>query len=307
MIKIGIPTTLGAAPFYKFWEVFFRTLGFDVLTAQQTGKQLLADASRLSDPELCLPAKLYIAQCNYLAGNGVDAIFSPYYESTDLMTKPCPKIIMINELVKAAVKKTPPMIQPCIELDIDDEMFSFASLLKDRIFGRQIAVNNAKSKNAYDKAMESFSLNRKTLKEGVSSGTIALLGHTYVLNNEFLMKTIYSALKKQGLRYITSDEVPWKECKEDYCSANMLQALHWQAGKKIVGFTKRLSGVREIIGAVYISAFGCGLDEVIHEGVIPVIRKKGIPYLFIMMDEHTQPSNTGVRMEAFLEICKKKT
>jgi len=303
LAKIGIPRSLGASRFYGFWAEFFKTLGHDVLIAPETDRKIIANASEICEPELCLPAKIYIAQCRYLAKNGADAIFSPCYESSDPWIMPCPKVIAINDLVRSAVNNIPQILQPSVEMDIDEEMFSFVSLLKDRQYGRQVAADSQSYRKAYDKAL--LSMKTPPFEDQREKKFIALLGHSYVLNDPFLTKNILNIIKRYDLGNMIPDSLSWKDCKPHYKNAGLLQPLHWQLGRKIIGFSKYVSLKDNIAGAIYVSAFGCALDEVLSEAAHSIMKEKNIPFSFIMMDEHTQPANINVRVEAFLEICKK--
>lgn len=286
--------------------MFFRTLGFGTVTAPETNKEILA-ACKNCEAELCLPSKIYISELLYLADKGADMIFSPYYESIDKSIKPCPKFITINDLAALSLKRHLPIMQPLIELDKDDEHFSFESLFKDPTFSRQLSANTDKCRRAYNKAKQIMTVKDADVRRISFDAGIALIGHDYVLNNIFFMRPILAMLQKQHLGHVMPKDIPLEIWKKSFSSIELPQPLQWQAGLKIAGFSKYISERGNLSGAVYVSAFGCALDEVIEELSRNIFKSKGIPYLFLMLDEHTHPGSISIRMEAFLEICKKKT
>ena len=56
-----------------------------------------------------------------------------------------------------------------------------------------------------------------------------------------------------------------------------------------------------IIGAIEISSFGCGCDAVIKEFVEKIFKQNKIPFLYLMIDEHTGEAGIQTRLEAFMD------
>lgn len=264
-------------------------------------------ACQISEPELCLPAKLYIAECHFLSRSNVDALFSPFYESPDRNVKLCPKMIAINDLARISVSDMPELLQPIIELDIDEEMFSPGSIVRSKEIHPLLPFPAHKPLEAYYRAARLSQHKGTGWAKSVTAGkTIALLGHSYVLGNDYLVSQVFRILERNQAGWLTPDDLAWSACAPYYEQASMQQPVHWQSGRKILGALHYLLGCAAPDGIIYIAAFGCALDEVIEEIAREVARRAGIPYLFLMLDEHIQPSHLLVRLEAFLDICTKR-
>jgi len=305
MLKcIAIPQGLNGGRFARFWEIFFKELGFSVLLAPDCDSKMIKTACRLSDPELCLPAKLYIAECNLLSGSNADAIFSPFYESADRNIKLCPKMIAINDLARLSVPDMPELLQPVIELDIDEEMFSPGSIVRSNGILPLLSAPVQKPLEAYYRAVR---LSQKEWAERAKSAakgkTIALMGHSYVLRNNHLLAAIFRTMERNQTGWLTPDSLEWSACARCYEQASIQQPVQWQSGRKILGALRYLLDRSVPDGVIYIAAFGCALDAVIEEIAREFVQGANIPYLFLMLDEHIQPSHLLVRLEAFLDIC----
>ena len=58
---------------------------------------------------------------------------------------------------------------------------------------------------------------------------------------------------------------------------------------------------KRIDGAIQLSAFNCGCDSVIKEFIAEEFKQAKIPYLSLMIDEHTGEAGLLTRIEAFLD------
>jgi predicted nucleotide-binding protein (sugar kinase/HSP70/actin superfamily) len=54
-------------------------------------------------------------------------------------------------------------------------------------------------------------------------------------------------------------------------------------------------------GAIEISAFACGCDSVLKEFVEKKFKENKIPFLYLIIDEHTGEAGFQTRLEAFLD------
>ena len=75
-MTIGIPRALIHWKRPNFWEVFFHSLGFEVLLSPSTNKEIVEQGTKMSDPEACFATKVYFGHILWLEGN-VDYILVP--------------------------------------------------------------------------------------------------------------------------------------------------------------------------------------------------------------------------------------
>jgi predicted nucleotide-binding protein (sugar kinase/HSP70/actin superfamily) len=58
---------------------------------------------------------------------------------------------------------------------------------------------------------------------------------------------------------------------------------------------------RKIDGAIQISSFACGCDAVLKEFVEKKFKENKIPFLYLIIDEHTGEAGFQTRLEAFAD------
>ena len=54
-------------------------------------------------------------------------------------------------------------------------------------------------------------------------------------------------------------------------------------------------------GIIQIAAFNCGCDSMMIETFRPVINEKKIPYMVLIIDEHSAQAGLDTRLEAFID------
>lgn len=75
---IGIPLGLNMYELVPFWHKFFETLGFGVKVSPFSDRELyLSGQNSIPSDTVCFPAKMLHGHVEYLASQGVDAIFYP--------------------------------------------------------------------------------------------------------------------------------------------------------------------------------------------------------------------------------------
>jgi predicted nucleotide-binding protein (sugar kinase/HSP70/actin superfamily) len=76
--------------------------------------------------------------------------------------------------------------------------------------------------------------------------------------------------------------------------------IQWDACSEM--YARLQSASRETCaGVVQISSFNCGCDSITMEIYRNLLRDKGIPYLTLVLDEHTSQTGIDTRLEAFVD------
>jgi predicted nucleotide-binding protein (sugar kinase/HSP70/actin superfamily) len=77
-------------------------------------------------------------------------------------------------------------------------------------------------------------------------------------------------------------------------------SFHWEFAKEIM---EKINEVLkyEINGAIEISSFACGCDAVLKEFVEKKFKENKIPFLYLIIDEHTGEAGFQTRLEAFVD------
>ena len=66
--------------------------------------------------------------------------------------------------------------------------------------------------------------------------------------------------------------------------------------------TQKMSG--GLAGAIEISSFQCGCDAVLKEFVEKEFKQGKIPFLYLLIDEHSAEAGIQTRLEAFVDTLQ---
>jgi len=291
-MTIGIPRALLYWKNPVFWEEFFKNLGVKVLLSPKTNKEIVENGVKVSDPETCFSNKIFWGHLLWLE-NKVDYIFVPRLKTDQEKLEYCPKFFGIPDLAKILVK-TP----------ILTETFDCRKEKTERTLqrlGKKLNQNKEKIKKARDSALlkEKESEKKKEqdfLKEIQSKKQkIILVSHPYNLYDEYINLGVKEKLKKLGAEPIFIDEIPIKETQN-----KITPEFHWEFGQEIMRKIQEILSY-DIAGAIEISSFQCGCDAVLKEFVEKEFRERKIPFLYLMIDEHTGEAGLQTRLEAFMD------
>jgi predicted nucleotide-binding protein (sugar kinase/HSP70/actin superfamily) len=288
-MKIGIPRALIYWKKPYFWESFFENLGFEVLLSPKTNKEIVETGVKISDPETCFSNKVYFGHLKWLEEK-CDLIFVPRLKTNAERLEYCPKFFGLPDLAKILVKTK------ILTADFDEKKESFErTLLK---IGKKLGKTEKEIENAYKTATEKGKKEEKFFEKIKSERKkVVLISHPYNLYDEYVNLRIAERLKNLETEPIFIDEVPrGSELleKEDEVE------FHWEFAKEIM---ERVASVLnfKIDGAIEISSFACGCDAVLKEFVEKKFKEKGVPFLYLIIDEHTGEGGFQTRLEAFVD------
>ena len=105
-----------------------------------------------------------------------------------------------------------------------------------------------------------------------------------------------------GVELILIDEVPENSGVERIIDPEN-PVWHWEFGKEIISQLENALDYK-LDGAIEISSFQCGCDAVLKEFVEKELKKKSVPFLYLLIDEHTAEAGIQTRLEAFIDTLK---
>jgi predicted nucleotide-binding protein (sugar kinase/HSP70/actin superfamily) len=295
-MKIGIPRALIYWKRPYFWENFFENLGFEVLLSPKTNREIVEIGVEISDPENCFSNKVYWGHLIWLDGK-CDLIFVPRLKTNEEKLEYCPKFFGLPDLAKILVKT------PILTETFDERKEKFEKTLKR--FGKKFKKSRGEIKKAFQKAL----LKENELKEkedffrkvNSTKRKIVLVSHPYNLYDDYVNLGIKEKLEKLGAEVIFIDEVPINPSK--FKSQNSKVKFHWEFGKEIMEKIEKVLNYN-ISGAIEISSFACGCDAVLKEFVEKEFKGNNIPFLYLIIDEHTGEAGFQTRLEAFIDTIK---
>jgi len=297
-MTIGIPRALIYWKRPNFWEVFFHSLGFEVLLSPPTNKEIVEKGTKTSDPEACFATKVYFGHILWLEGK-VDCIFVPRLKTNKEKLEYCPKFFGLPDLAKLLVK-TPILVET-----FDERKEKFKKTLKKlgkRMNKKSIEVERAVKKafleerKLKEKEKERFFQKIQSKKQ-----KIILISHPYNLYDEYVNLRVKEKLERLGAEVLFIEEISVNSQPQSTYSKPLSGIkFHWEFGKEIMEKVREILKY-DIAGAIEISSFACGCDAVLKEFVEKEFKEVKIPFLYLIIDEHTGEAGFQTRLEAFLD------
>jgi predicted nucleotide-binding protein (sugar kinase/HSP70/actin superfamily) len=274
----------------RLWETFFEALGAEVVLSPPTHRHIVEQAGRISEAEHCLPAKLLDGHVDALADQ-VDAVFIPRYLSILPKHVTCAKFGAMPDFARIHLQGRARVLT--VEVDMNREPMD-ATLLR---FGRELGCQPDLAKAAAAKALDAWKHAEDApagLEKNIGQPCILLVAHPYLLHDDFFMGPIISkledmAVQPRRLRCSDRDVRPgfirWDSCNKMFHAVCALRR-------------------GEVAGVIQVSSFQCGCDSMTMEFFRAAVREKGIPYMALMMDEHTAQGGVETRLEAFVDSMR---
>jgi predicted nucleotide-binding protein (sugar kinase/HSP70/actin superfamily) len=287
--KIGIPRGFYFYLYPGLWEPFFRTLGIEPLVSGPSSRETLERAVPVSESEHCLAHKLFDGHILSLKGRA-DAVFIPRILSMTRFHICCAKFGALPDASRCAAAA--PVLAPEINLNregLEKTLYRFA---------RSLGASGKTAKEALSRGLASLAEAREEQRRAREAlppaGRLLLLGHPYTLEDAFISGPVIKKCRSLGLapEPITFGTERIDPFPIRWCTFNRmyrrLQSLD----------TARYAAV------IQISTFNCGPDSVMIDGYRRLCRKRGIPYMVLMVDEHSGAAGIETRIEAFADSLR---
>lgn len=258
-----------------------------------------------------------MGQCDYL--------FVPSVKSIEANVYNCSKFLGLPDVIRAVVPHCPPVI------DVDIDINKGQRPLYQAIYqvGRKLTWNPVKVRRAALEALEAHSRYRTMMHEqsltpiqaiarlygegepGPSApsvpsrgSTVAVIGHPYVLYDEYITHRILQRLLDLGVRVATPEMASNTELGLGV--ERLIGRPYWTFEDEVVGAGGHYLN-SAVDGVVSVVAFGCGPDSVMLEVVQRYVKRHPThPYMALTIDEHTGEAGLVTRLEAFLDMVKRR-
>lgn len=332
MITVGIPRSLLYYNYYPAWKCFFEEMGAEVVLSDKTTKSILDSGVKVAVDETCLPVKLFYGHVQNVKEKNVDYLFIPRVVSVKKKEYLCPKFLGLPNMVSNLMKDLPPLLH--LNIDLSRRNKDFCRKLYE--LGKLFTTNPLKTALAFQKALKKLNEYQKYLRKGytpmeylnsLDNGDIknqpiqedrgslsapgkiphklkiAVLGHSYNLNDEYISMNIYKKLRDMGVNILTTEMLSQSAQAE---GASILRKdIFWTFGKEIIGSAYHLLEEQSVDGVVLVVSFGCGPDSMVGEMVERIYKRdKRLPLLFLTLDEHSGEAGVLTRLEAFVDMVR---
>jgi len=325
MIRIGIPQALLYYQYYPAIRTFFEELGAEIITSPPTSRETLASGSSRVVADTCLPVKIFLGHVLALVGQ-CDYMFIPVIRSIKPRVYNCSKFLGLPDMTRAVIPESPPILE--IEIDVNKGKHK----LYQEVYrlGHHFSLNPLKIKRAartalkahldYLELMRSHQLTppqaiastsgvRAAESEDASPRpeaelTIALIGHPYLLYDEYINHRLIQRLARLGAKVATPEVLTPRELES--ALRRLVGGAYWTYEAEVVGAGEHYltAGVDGVIGLM---AFGCGPDSVMMDMVAKRASSlKATPFMSLVLEEHQSSAGILTRLEAFLDMIERR-
>ncbi len=314
-MRIGLPRALLYYRYGKFWEEFLKGLGAEVVVSKKTDEELLNKGVSCVSSEVCLPIKIVAGHFLELADR-VDAIFFPRIVWLGDKLYACPKMIGIVDIARMLIGNRVRLITPAIKGDFTRAHLKAGLLINPNPI--KVWRSWKRSKVQKVQVKTSFPAERGLLRAGIASPSarndlqvkqipqpkpnkVGLIGHFYNIGDEFISRAIVETFNRYGYQIVTKEELPLDVllCKEGFAGK-----IRWVYERELYNaFRYLLANTAErVAGFCVIVSMGCGPDSLVAEFMREEAQKQGVPFLLLVIDEHTGTAGLVTRVEAFIEL-----
>ena len=265
MIKVGIPRALLYYQYFPMWKTFFNELGAEVVVSNPTTKAMVASGSARVVADTCLPVKVFLGHTIDLVGN-CDCIFIPAIRSVRRYIYNCSKFLGLPDMTRAVIPDSPPVLDIFVDITKGmrklnkaiDKLGRFFTNDSSRI--KRAALASWKVYQDYHGSMSERGLTPPQAIDGIpetepsqspsTQTTIALVGHPYLLYDEYLNHRLIHRLEQSGCSVLTPEMLTTEQLETG--TINLVGTAYWTYGEEIVGAGEHFlqDGVDGVIGVV---------------------------------------------------------
>jgi len=324
-MKVGIPRALHFYRYFPFWKKLLEELDVELVLSPPTNKKIVEEGVTHGFGELCIPIKIYYGHVFKLVRENpdLDYIFVPRYVAEVKEAYFCPKFLSLPDIIKIL-----PGVPKLLNFEVNVKEFPIATSVIE--LGKELGKTQNQSLDAYREAQKYFDAYHKFLRDGApvnhalrlvennrpftlpkrkQKGDLKflLLGHVYNIFDTFINLDFQKKLVDQGVEVLTIENLPESIFKAPVIISKRLRN-YWKHEEEIMAAIRYFltKGRKEIDGVIFLISFACGPDSLISELIMRDMKVVGLPFLEITMDEHSGSAGMITRIEAFIEMGRRK-
>jgi len=324
-VKVGIPRALHYYRYFPFWKKLLDELDVEIILSSPTNKKVVEEGVMMGFGELCLPIKVYYGHTLKLIRNhpDLDYLFVPRYVSEQKDTFFCPKFLSLPDIIKIL-----PNVPKILHFEVNVKEFPLSVSVIE--LAKQLGKSQSRALEAYHVAKKYYKEYLNFLRTGAdvnhalrlvqrgrpfelpkrkSRGQVRLLvlGHSYNLFDTYVNLDFQKKLRDQGVEIFTIENLPESLFKVPVIVNRKLRN-YWQHEEEFMQAMRYFltKGKDQIDGVIFLISFACGPDSLIAELIMRDMKVVGLPFLQIIMDEHTGEAGMLTRIESFTDMIKRK-
>jgi predicted nucleotide-binding protein (sugar kinase/HSP70/actin superfamily) len=311
-VKVGIPRGMYFYKYHPFIKTFLTEIGAEVVPSPETTKEILDKGVFYCIDDACLPVKVCHGHA-YSLRDKADYIMLPRLTSVSKKEYICPKFGGLPEMVKYSVPELPPIIDTEVNMlksprGLSKALHNIAYRLKvrnpfkiNKAIDTALKVHNEFKSKVGKGACPDRVIDSKPQPAGSFRYTIGVVGHPYLLYDNFINMKLIHKLEGRAMKVITPEmidpQIIDERCRE------LSKRMFWSSGKSLIGSALYIMDNDSVDGLLLITAFGCGVDSLAGEFIENHARryyKK--PFMVLNVDEHTGDAGFNTRLEAFSDL-----
>ncbi len=322
-MRIGLPRIL--IHHYRYLPLFagfFRETGCEIVFSPPTNKGLVERGIASTVDDACLPLKVAFGHLHALVEAAVDYIFLPRLVSLEPGSSLCPKFIGLPDMARSCVDVDLPLLSPTADVNRHEggllETLSKAGLelgLDDATISR--AVDRAETDQADFRAACLSGKDPGALLEAVEHQRdyhppaegdeleLRVVGRSYLLFDPGSSLDLLGKLRAMGCRVLTHEAVDHSTIDREL--AGLSRPPYWTLGREILGSASFFLRSPDVDGLVFVPPFQCGPASLLETLIEAQSRKHPLkPYTALVLDEHTGEAGLLTRLEAFLDMIRRR-
>jgi predicted nucleotide-binding protein (sugar kinase/HSP70/actin superfamily) len=291
--RIGIPRALLYYRYGGIWKELLTAAGCEVIVSPRTTESIQNLGLGRSVCDLCLPVKVLFGHVCALKDD-VDALFIPRYISVESKAFLCPKFIGLPDMVRAAIRNLPVIIDPVMDLKNGKR----GEFIRD--------LNNQLGTGRADREAQQRIIEKPVRRDfffGHGEMTVAVAGRPYLVLDDHMNKGIIRHLNELGIKafYFIPDLFSVEKTMN-----SLPKWVYWSMGKEVVTSVNSMLNNRGVHGVINLVNSACGPDSFMVELINRSFDLGRKPYLSVTIDEHTSDVGLQTRIEAFLDMAMKR-
>lgn len=314
-MKIGIPRALIYYFYYPFFKTLFENLGLEVVVSPKTSKAIMNKGIEYSASELCVPMKIYTGHVEYLVDK-VDYIFIPRMMKIAKNEYFCPKFMGLPDMIKYTIPNVENKIlsPKIVSTGEDISNINNYKVLLDKLpitrnqLKKSLKIAKLNWLNFREKSKKGVTIDdifEKHIHEKVNTDiNIGILAYVYNIYDEYVSMNIIKKLKELGVGVTTFEMIDERILNNSI--GFMRKKLFWTFSNRLLGAGYYFFNDKNIDGVVHVTAFGCGPDSFIGKVLDIDSTNYNKPFMTIRIDEHTGENHLQTRIEAFVDMIKRK-
>ncbi|MFW9924499.1 MAG: 2-hydroxyacyl-CoA dehydratase, partial [Candidatus Thorarchaeota archaeon] len=134
---------------------------------------------------------------------------------------------------------------------------------------------------------------------------IALVGHSYVLNDGYSSLDIRKKLQELGADIITSEQMPRHLIEEQMAKLDF--NMYFDYEREILGTIMHFLESKTVDGIIHMMIFSCGPDSIAGEMASRFAKRdQHVQLLQLVLDDLTAEAGLKTRVEAFVDMLKRR-